>query len=85
MEFVAKKKTLKISIDGVSHEMRCPTLGEREELVEKLKGNEDKAFQMYADWFETMGLPKSALYSMDADDFVEFIEFVTNPKKKHQN
>lgn len=83
MEFVAKKKTLKVSIDGESYEMKCPTIGDRESFTEKLKNAKpEEVVQMYADWYESLGLPKEALYKFDADDFFEFIDFVTNPKKK---
>jgi hypothetical protein len=83
MEFVAKKKTLKVTIDGKSYDMRCPTIGERQEFLEKLKlVKPEEAVQAYAEWYEGLGLPREALYSFDADDFVDFLEFVSNPKKK---
>lgn len=86
MEFVAKKKILKVSIDGVSHEMRCPTIGERQSFTEKLKDcKPEDAVALYADWFHELGLPKDVLFNFDADDFFDFLDFVTNPKKKSQN
>jgi hypothetical protein len=86
MEFVAKKKTLKVTIGGVSHEMRCPTIGERQEFLERLKAvKPEDAISAYADWYSGLGLPREALYSFDADDFFEFLDFVSNPKKKPLN
>lgn len=83
MEFVAKRKKLKVSIDGVSYEMRCPTIGERDNFTEKLKDEKPEGvIKAYAEWYEGLGLPKSALYSLDADDFFELIEFISTPKKK---
>lgn len=85
MEFKAKKKMLKLTIDGVSHEMRCPTIAEREEFSEQLKtAKPEEAISMYADWYQTLGLPKDVLYGLDADDFFDFLEFVAAPKKKSQ-
>lgn len=86
MEFVAKKKTLKVTLDGQTHEMRCPTIGERQAFTEKLKDcKPDEAVQIYAEWFSDLGLPKDVLFGFDADDFFDFLEFVTNPKKKSQS
>lgn len=82
MEFVAKSKKIKVSIGEQSHEIKCPTLGQREELFTKLKENPEQALGFYAEWFESLGLPKSAFYSLDADDFGDLIEFIVNPKKK---
>ena len=83
MEFVAKKKTLKVTIEGKSYEMRCPSIGERQEFLEKLKAiKPEDAVSAYADWYQSLGLPKEALFSFDADDFFDFLEFVSNPKKK---
>lgn len=83
MEFVAKKKTLKVNIDGESYEMKCPTIGDREAFTEQLKSAKpEEVVGLYADWYQSLGLPREALYKFDADDFFDFIEFVTNPKKK---
>jgi hypothetical protein len=86
MEFVAKKKIIKVTIDGQSYEMKCPSIGERQEFTEKLKESKaEEAIELYANWFSGLGLPKEALLSFDTDDFFDFLEFVTNPKKKSQN
>lgn len=86
MEFVAKKKTLKVTLDGQSYEMRCPTIGERQAFTDKLKDcKPEEAVQIYANWFSELGLPKEVLFGFDADDFFDFLEFVTNPKKKSQS
>lgn len=83
MEFVAKRKKLKVSIDGVSYEMRCPTIGERDSFTERLKDEKpENVIKAYAEWYDSLGLPKDALYSLDADDFFELIEFISTPKKK---
>ena len=66
--------------------MRFPSIGERQEFTEKLKDcKPDDAIALYAEWFNDLGLPKEIFYSFDADDFFDFLDFVTNPKKKSQN
>lgn len=83
MEFVAKKKTLKVSVDGASYEMRCPTIGERQEFFKLLNESKpENAVDLYGSWFESLGLPLEAFKKFDADDLIEFVEFVSNPKKK---
>lgn len=82
MEFVAKSKKVKVTISGSTYEMRCPTIGERDEFYEQLNSSDKKSMKLYAEWFEILGLPKEAFFKLDSDDFLDFIEFVMNPKKK---
>lgn len=83
MEFVAKKKKLKLTVNGESFEFNAPTVLDQESLKEKLKeAKEIDAAEVYYSFFESLGLPKNASKSMDFDDFMDFIQFIFNPKKK---
>lgn len=84
MEFKAKVKKLKITAaDGAEYEMRCPTIGEIENLQSELDSAQPKdALKVYMGFFEILGLPVEASKKFDQDDFTDFITFVLNPKKK---
>lgn len=85
MEFIAKQKKLKVTVGGQSYEMRCPTIGESEELNHKIKdGKPEEALQTYKSMFSKLGLPETACDEFDTDDFMDFIAFVLSPKKKPQ-
>lgn len=80
-EFVSKPKTLKLTIDGVSHEMRCPKVWETEKLEAALKeGGDAGAVSVYENFFKELGLAPDVVRNMDSEDYVEFIKFVLNPK-----
>lgn len=84
MEFIAKNKKMKVTIEGQSYEMRSPSVGESEELSENLEKLENGkgATKVYYAFFESLGLPAEAQKKMDSDDFMDFISFVLKPKKK---
>lgn len=82
-EFVSKTKKMRVTIEGVAYEMRCPNLGESEMLQDKIKGiNPDEVMKMYLNFFEGLGLPIKVCEKMDSDDFIEFIKFVINPNSQ---
>jgi uncharacterized protein YbbK (DUF523 family) len=82
-EFVAKKKKVKVSIEGVSYEMRYPSLDEKEAFDQKVAASEQKEFiNTCKELFSSLGLPKEAAGKMDADDFVDFIGFIFSPKSQ---
>lgn len=83
MEFVAKKKKLKITIEGESWEIGSPSIGQQEELNEKIKSAApENVLNIYLDFFSALGLPSKALRDLDADEFFELTKFVFSPKKK---
>lgn len=86
MEFKAKVKKLKITAaDGAEYEMRCPTIGDLEDLQLEIEGAQAKdAMKVYIEFFNRLGLPPEASRKFDQDDFTDFISFVLNPKKKSQ-
>lgn len=82
-EFVAKKKKVKVTIEGVSYEMRYPSVDEKDAFDEKSKIAEPgETINNYKAFFATLGLPEEVSGKMDADDFIEFIGFLFNPKSQ---
>ena len=82
-DFVARRKTYKIDIDGNIYEVRSPTIKQFESLQESLKGKStEEVYKVYAQWLNDLGIPFSATEALDADDFIGLIKFLTEPKKK---
>lgn len=83
MEFIAKKKTVKIQVDGTVHEMSVPSIGQSEELFENLKSKSGiDVFHTYDSFFKKLGLQINLSEHLDAQDYNEFISFALTPKKK---
>lgn len=80
-EFVAKEKKIKVTVGGKSYEMSSPKVSDVQEINQKIKGNETNSLDVYAEFFDKLGLPKEVCLSMDAEDFISFCEFVLAPKK----
>lgn len=86
MEFVAKKKMMKVDLSGEAYEMALPNMGQLEKLQDETKNsNEANIMLVYMNFFAELGLPIEAQKKMDVDDFFEFVSFVMNPKKKLTN
>jgi hypothetical protein len=83
VEFVSKKKKLRLNVDSTVWEFNSPTVLDQEILHDKLKDVEAKdAAKVYYEFFESqLGLPQEASKSMDFDDFLKFVEFIFSPKK----
>ena len=83
MEFVAKRKTAKIQVDGATHEFVLPSIGQSEELFESLKNKSGMdVFAAYDQFFKKCGLKINLSEYLDAQDYNDFITFVLTPKKK---
>jgi hypothetical protein len=83
LEFIAKKKTLRVTVGGATHEMVAPTIGQTEALSQVLnEAQPQDAFKLYAKFFTELGLPDGVIQQFDQDDFFDFIGFVLHPKKK---
>lgn len=81
-EFVSKKKTVRITVDGQAFEMKCPSIQDSESLTDELsKCDSSLVFEVYQNNFEKWGLPKSVCKQMDREDFVDLIKFIFNPKE----
>ena len=86
MEFVAKKKMIKVELSGEAYQMALPNMGQLEKLQDETKNsNEANIMSVYMNFFVELGLPIDAQKKMDVDDFFEFVSFVMNPKKKLTN
>lgn len=80
MEFKAKRRKLKVTIDETTFEVRFPTLGELSEYRGKLK--EDSANdEKLAEFLESLGLPKQAQNSLEVSDISEIVGLITDQKK----
>lgn len=82
--FKPVKAKLRLEIDGQFFEFKRPSVGDLEELENQLSletaGN--KSVQIYRNFFESLGLKSEIVKSLDYDDFLAFIQFVSGPKKK---
>lgn len=83
MEFKAKRKDLKIEIEGVAYEIKSPKMSQFEDLQKMIKDKPtEELFFLYKEWLISIGLPQSALEELDKDDFLGLVQFVTSPSKK---
>lgn len=84
MEFVSKRKKLKVTIDGEQFEMNMPNFGENEDMNQKIAEAEAKDVpKICKDFFEMLGLPKEAQRKLDAADFEKLYTFVVTGGKKN--
>lgn len=82
-EFVSKTKKIKVTVDGVSYEMKSPTLGQSEKLDQDVKSaSPSEVINVYKKFFVELGLSQEVYSKMDYEDFLEFIGFILNPKAK---
>lgn len=82
-EFVAKRKKLRVTIEGESVEITAPSMAESEQLEEKLVGLKPaEVFKLYKEFFIQLGIPDNMLKQLDVDDYVELTKFIMAPKKK---
>lgn len=82
MEFVAKKRKLKITIEGQTWEMNAPSIGEQQELDDKIKAAPPSdGLKIYLEFFEKKGIAQETLKGLDLDDFLDLTKFIFAPKK----
>lgn len=85
MEYVVKKKKIRVEMDGKEFFMNKPSIAQQEELDSELVKAEAKdVLNLYAKFFESLGLPSNVFKSMDIEDGLEFIKLVTQGKKNSQ-
>lgn len=82
--FKPQKATLRLEINGQSYDFKRPSVGDLDELEEILAqdGASKKYVKIYKDFFEKLGLQSDVIKSLDYDDLISFIQFVSSPKKK---
>jgi hypothetical protein len=80
---IGSEKTVSIKANGQAYSMRVPKLGEQKVLEAKLKAADPaEVYDVYDAFFMGLGLGAKASDLLDAQDFIDLIEFIFNPKKK---
>lgn len=83
MEFVAKRKTLRITIEGESVEIKSPTLFDFDKLSKSIKGLEgEEVTSAYVSWFSELGIPERLIHALDQESFLDLVTFLQTPSKK---
>lgn len=84
MEFKAKRRKLKVTIDESVYEVKFPTLGElhsyRSEL-ESSKNKEVAAGELLVKFLTNLGLPSTAQDALESPDLNEIVNLLTDQKK----
>lgn len=82
MEFKAKRRKLKVTVDEAQFEVRFPTLGELDEYREKVKSaSGDSVGLELQSLLVALGLPADAQKTLEPMDFKELVEILTDQKK----
>jgi hypothetical protein len=81
MDFVAKRRTLKITIDGTAHVVRFPLLGELREYRLKLKEDNSDGEVALSNFLASLGLPHEAQGLLEIADLNEVVTLLTDQKK----
>lgn len=79
MEFTAKRRTLKVKIEGTAHQVRFPLLGELKEYREKLKDGDGE--KLLSEFLVNLGLPSEAQSQLELADLNEIVGLLTDQKK----
>ncbi|MEN0059512.1 MAG: hypothetical protein AAGB31_11805 [Bdellovibrio sp.] len=78
-----KKKTMKVTIYGVEHELRFPTIEEIEAFDVITRTTEpSKLIDAMKSYLASLGLSVDVINKLDSIDFSELIAFVNNPAAK---
>ncbi len=80
MEFKAKRRKLKVTIDESVFEVKFPTLGELSEYRSKVKDSVENEEHL-ADFISSLGLPKDAQKTLEPSDLSEIVGLLTDQKK----
>ena len=85
MDFVVDKKTVfKISLYGKTFELKKPNVRLADKLRRELKDLDDeKQLEIFASFFELLGLPKEETYELELEHFVKLSELVMGSGKKN--
>jgi len=78
MEYKAKRRTLKVDIDGTVHQVRFTKFSELESFEEKNKENPKEALR---EFLVTLGLPLDAQAELEGIDLKEIVEIISGQKK----
>lgn len=82
MEFKAKRRKLKVTIEDVVYEVKFPTLGELNDYRKQLKLTAiDEQESLLASLLASLGLPQSAQDCLEPSDLKEIVDLLTDQKK----
>lgn len=81
MEFKAKRRKLKVTVDEKIFEVRFPKLGELDIYREQAKDSKSDAGSTLSDFLESLGLPKDAQKELEVGDLSEIVNLLTDQKK----
>lgn len=78
MEYKAKRRTLKVDIDGTVHSVRFPKYSELDTFTAELKDNPAEALKNF---LVLLGLPLDAQKELEPEDFNEIVDIISGQKK----
>ena len=81
MEFKAKRRKLKITVDEKVFEVRFPKLGELNQYKEKIKDPSADIPKELELFLSELGLPAEAQLSLEIGDLGEIVGLLTDQKK----
>lgn len=83
-KFVSKPKAkMIVEVDGTTYELTKPTVAMKQDLSLKLNSKDAKApntTDCLVSFVASLGLPKEVIESMDEDNFIELVEFISKKK-----
>jgi hypothetical protein len=81
MEFKAKRRKLKVTIDDKTYSVRFPHLGEMDEYRRSVKDkSEDEQQEALLELIASFGLPREAILELEVPDFKEIVHLLTDQK-----
>lgn len=82
MEFKVEKKSIRVTIDDKSYEMKVPSVVQQMEAREKLAAEgPEKSIPIIISYFELLGLPREVINGLDYDTFLDLYGFIHSSKK----
>lgn len=81
MEF--KRRSLKVNVYGVAHELHYPTVGESKVYSKEVRGLEnDEATDALLGFLEKLGLPRNVSEDMESEHLEQLVGALVPNKKK---
>jgi len=82
MEFKAKRRTLRISIEDQVYELRFPLMQDLRDYKEAIKNkSDDDQSKMLIEFLESLGLPEAAQMQLEPSDLNEIVGLISDQKK----
>jgi hypothetical protein len=80
MEFKAKRRKLKVTIDKDSHEVRFPWQGELDQYLSDVAEKPEKTQELHDQFLAKLGLPVEAQKVLEPADLKEIVRLLTDQK-----